>query len=200
MFTKEEDIYLQFLVSKYGESNWDLIASEMGNRTPRQCRDRFRNYLSPRINVTKWTEEEDKLLIQKHSEFGPHWKRIAVFFNSRTDVNIKNRFNFLMTQQNQLQKKALNSSSQISPATSTPEIISINNNTDINMKAPAQINSEIIIQGSNATNENHNKKSDDAYDIFEMFEKYENYDSFGGNSVDQAFTSDLVSTIWWNNF
>lgn len=90
-FSDDEDIKLLELVEKYGE-NWSQIASEMDGRNVRQCRERWRNYLSPDVANRPWTEEEDKLLDEKYAQFGPKWKHIASFFAKRTDINIKSRW------------------------------------------------------------------------------------------------------------
>ncbi|MBO4956969.1 MAG: hypothetical protein J6C50_03965 [Rickettsiales bacterium] len=103
-FTPEEDEMLRQLVDEYGTNNWKTIATEMPGRTVRQSKERFTCYLSPEINRTPWTPEEDELLRQKQSEFGNKWTKIAQFFNRRTDYNIKNRYNQLQRQQ---QKKLL---------------------------------------------------------------------------------------------
>ena len=95
-FTQEEDTQLKALVQQYGDNNWAIVASHMDNRTTRQCRERYRHYLSPSIINGEWTEEEDKLLIAKYSEYGPRWVSIAQFFKTRTDINIKNRWIVLM--------------------------------------------------------------------------------------------------------
>ena len=92
IFTKEEDSRLTKAVEEYGEDNWELVALYVGNRTKRQCSERWRKFLSPTVNLSKWTEEEDKLLIEKFKEIGPKWSQISHFFNNRTDVNIKARF------------------------------------------------------------------------------------------------------------
>ncbi|KAK8857550.1 hypothetical protein M9Y10_015955 [Tritrichomonas musculus] len=91
-FAKEEDKRLSYLVEQYGTSNWELIASMMPLRNARQCRDRFRNYLSPKINLKKWTKEEDTLLISKYNELGPKWVQISQYFDGRSDNNLKNRW------------------------------------------------------------------------------------------------------------
>lgn len=92
MFTMEEDDRLCELVSQYGDKNWRVISRQMPNRTTRQCRERYRNYLSPNVKNGPWTQEEDNLLQQKYLEYGPKWATIAKFFPSRSDVNIKNRW------------------------------------------------------------------------------------------------------------
>jgi hypothetical protein len=94
-FTLEEDIKLQSLVQKYGTKNWQLISIIMQNRNERQCKERWTKYLSPDLNNTPWTEEEDRLLVRKVKEIGQKWVKISKEFNKRTDANLKNRWNVL---------------------------------------------------------------------------------------------------------
>ena len=68
----------------------------MPNRTSRQCRDRYRNYLDPQIMNTAWKKEEDILLLEKYNIFGSKWSIIAQFFPNRTANNIKNRYNYTL--------------------------------------------------------------------------------------------------------
>ena len=90
-FSPEEDEKLRSLVAHYG-LDWKMISAVMKNRTPRQCRDRWKNYVSPNVNSAPWTAEEDALLLDKFKEFGRQWAIIAKFFNQRTDIHIKNRW------------------------------------------------------------------------------------------------------------
>lgn len=92
-FTKEEDNLLKKMVEKYGDGNWEFISKKIPHRNSRQCRDRWFNYLSPKIINIPWTKEEDDLLVKKYEELGPFWKKIATFFPNRTDINIKSRWN-----------------------------------------------------------------------------------------------------------
>ena len=95
-FTKEEDNKLKRLVSQYGDKAWAKIALEMEGRTQRQCRERYKHYLSPNILNAKWTDDEDKLLLEKYKIYGPKWAIISKYFKMRTDINIKNRWIVLM--------------------------------------------------------------------------------------------------------
>jgi hypothetical protein len=91
-FLKAEDDQLRLLVAKFGESNWNLIALYMSRRNARQCRERYRNYLSPNLQPTPWTSEEETRLCEKVREFGPKWSKISAFFPGRTEVNVKNQW------------------------------------------------------------------------------------------------------------
>ena len=91
-FTAQEDAVLKKLVHEMGENCWPDLASKMKGRNARQCHDRWFNYLSPKINNSPWTPEEDKLILEKYQEYGPHWVKIAKFLNGRSGNNIKNRW------------------------------------------------------------------------------------------------------------
>jgi hypothetical protein len=91
-FSPEEDAFLRNLVSQFGVDNWQRIAASMPSRNPRQCKERWFNYLCPMIQNPAWTQAEDDLLRQLVGEQGQKWVRIAKFFPSRTDINIKNRY------------------------------------------------------------------------------------------------------------
>lgn len=90
-FTPEEDARLHTIVQIYHE-NWKAIASFMGTRTPRQCRERYLNYLAPGLVNDRWTSQEDQLLLEKQRIFGKRWIYIAQFFPRRSAANIKNRW------------------------------------------------------------------------------------------------------------
>jgi hypothetical protein len=91
-FTPEEDDQLRVAVEQFGDLNWKIIARHLPNRTPRQCKERWTNYLQPQINTSQWTRSEDARLLEKYNEFGSKWMRIAKFFINRTDAMVKNRF------------------------------------------------------------------------------------------------------------
>ncbi|OHS93090.1 hypothetical protein TRFO_40622 [Tritrichomonas foetus] len=64
----------------------------MGGRNVRQCRERWKHYLSSERAKSPWSNEEDLLLFQKVMELGPKWTKIARCFNDRTDIQIKTRW------------------------------------------------------------------------------------------------------------
>lgn len=98
-FTKEEDDLLKSIVQKIGPKNWRFIASLIPGRSPKQCRDRYSNYLAPGISHSVWTEEEDKILIDKFVIYGPKWSYLSRFFKNRTPNDIKNRYNYTIIHQ-----------------------------------------------------------------------------------------------------
>lgn len=81
-FQKEEDERLRNLVDHFGENNWPLIASHMHGRTARQCRERYKNYLSPKVNNRPWTQDEEDLLAAKVRELGQKWTVYSHIFRS----------------------------------------------------------------------------------------------------------------------
>ncbi len=88
---KEENVLIEHF-KEYGDSRWDLAAGQLKGRTPRQCRERYLNYLSPNANVAPWTVEEERLLLQLHRQLGNKWALIAEFFPGRTGEKIRNRY------------------------------------------------------------------------------------------------------------
>jgi hypothetical protein len=90
-FSPEEDERLMTLVPQIG-NDWATIARHLIARTPRQCKERWRHYLSPDVVVGNWTRDEDELLLAKAAQIGPRWTEIAHHFPGRTDIGVKNRY------------------------------------------------------------------------------------------------------------
>lgn len=93
-FTLEEDQKLRELVQKHGEHSWNLISSLMENRNQRQCRERWKHYLSCDLNEASkpWSKEEDKILLKRYNELGGKWTKIARELPGRSDLQVKIRF------------------------------------------------------------------------------------------------------------
>lgn len=103
-WSTSEDNMLKSLVQSTKKLNWFEISRKMQNRNPRQCQERWEYYLSPFVNNSPWTPQEDALLLQKFKEFGSRWTVIARFFYNRTNTNVKNRFLAMVRNSNQLQQ------------------------------------------------------------------------------------------------
>lgn len=95
-FTQEEDILLTNAAIQYNEKNWANIAKHVPGRTPRQCRDRWMNYLKPNLKFDPWTKEEDALLASLVNSQGTHWAKMVSHFPGRSTNAIKNRWNWLI--------------------------------------------------------------------------------------------------------
>lgn len=95
-FTPYEDHIILMHVQQNGSAdNWPAVAKLLPDRTPRQIRERYVNYLSPKVNRTPFTPEEDELLLKLVSEHGTSWSKICTHFTNRTDVALKNHYNLL---------------------------------------------------------------------------------------------------------
>ena len=57
-WTKEEDQKLLKGIELYGLHQWNLISEIVGNRTSKQCKERYFNHLDPNIVRKPWTDEE----------------------------------------------------------------------------------------------------------------------------------------------
>lgn len=98
-FTNEEDEKIKKLTEKFGTRNWPLIASFIEGRTPKQCRDRYSNYLIPGFFQGQWTKEEDELLTKLYIQNGPKWSFLQKSFPSRSANSIKNRWQYFLLRQ-----------------------------------------------------------------------------------------------------
>jgi hypothetical protein len=92
-FTEAEDQIILDFVRSNGAKNWNFVASELENRTPKQCRERWHNHLDPSIQKGPWSADEDQILAEKQAVLGNKWAEIARFLPGRTDTLVKNRWN-----------------------------------------------------------------------------------------------------------
>lgn len=90
-FSKIEDDLLINLYDKLGP-NWVEISRRMPNRSPRQCRERWNNYINPNLKIGPWTIEEDALLLEKYSVIGPHWSFLSKIIEGRSENAVRNRW------------------------------------------------------------------------------------------------------------
>jgi len=93
LWTAEMDAQLRAAVMQLGEERWSLIAEHVPGRAGKSCRDRWLGHLSPQVNKSAWTAEEEKLIVDSVAELGTRWSEIAKRFVGRTDNAIKNRYN-----------------------------------------------------------------------------------------------------------
>lgn len=92
IFSAEDDSMLRTIVIQKGIHDWHEVAKCMVDKTARQCRDRWVNYLSPDISFLPWTREEDETIVKLVNELGTKWVRISRVIPGRSDNSIKNRW------------------------------------------------------------------------------------------------------------
>lgn len=95
-FTKEEDHLLTAAAMRYNQESWNNIAKCVPGKTPKQCRDRWVNYLQPSLQFSPWSENEDQLLVTLVNELGTHWTKMRSFFPNRSTNCLKNRWYWLI--------------------------------------------------------------------------------------------------------
>ncbi|KAJ1625432.1 hypothetical protein T492DRAFT_1039655 [Pavlovales sp. CCMP2436] len=102
-WTLEEDCALTALVQLSGPSGWAKLADEMrGDRTGKQCRERWFHHLAPDVKKGDWTEAEDLAILEAVAEIGPCW----------TDHAIKNRYNSTMRRNERTEAASCKSAAQ----------------------------------------------------------------------------------------
>jgi hypothetical protein len=96
---------LKSLVQQWGTKNWKVVASQLENRTPRQCRDRWNQHLDRDFNRDEWTAEDDEQIIEGFQKFGLKWHSIAKLLSKRSASSVQKRFSYLIqTTMNQLEE------------------------------------------------------------------------------------------------
>ncbi|OHS98690.1 hypothetical protein TRFO_34846 [Tritrichomonas foetus] len=92
-FSADEDAILLASVRPGNDAanDWNEISKLLVNKTARQCKDRWNNYLNPCLTTEEWTIEEDEKLLEKYAESGPRWKMFTQIFKNRSINNIRNR-------------------------------------------------------------------------------------------------------------
>jgi hypothetical protein len=92
-FSPDEDNLIIDFVSVHGTHSWADIAKILPHRSPKQCRERWLNHLDPSIVKMPWTLQEDTLIFELFTQFGPKWSAIAPMVEGRSENAIKNRWN-----------------------------------------------------------------------------------------------------------
>jgi iron-sulfur cluster repair protein YtfE (RIC family) len=91
-FTREEDHVLMSMAGDPQPSNnWREIASLLPGRSGKQCRDRWCNVLDPRRKRSKWTQEEDAVVLEAYQRLGNSWAAIQQLLPGRTQLQVRDR-------------------------------------------------------------------------------------------------------------
>jgi hypothetical protein len=79
------------------EPEWARVARQMPHSfTPRQCRERWKNYLNPELVHDPWSREEDRLLMDEYTRVGNRWISIAAVLDGRSAAAVRNRVFLLL--------------------------------------------------------------------------------------------------------
>lgn len=153
-FTKYEDSLLVSAAMKYKQENWNTIAKCVPGRTPKQCRDRWANYLKPSLHFGPWTDDEDQLLVSLVNQHGTHWTMMKSHFPDRSANCLKNRWYWLL--KNNVRVMTLDRS--------IPSLVNSNSGDNIpNQSNMPEINEEKFDK-HNITKKNCNNNIDDNHD------------------------------------
>lgn len=95
-WSPDESFRLVTLINKTGAQNWVTVASFMGSRNAKQCRERYHQNLDPSLRHDPITEEEAAKIMDLYHKYGSAWARIAEQLPGRSDNAIKNYVNGLV--------------------------------------------------------------------------------------------------------
>ncbi|OHT14328.1 r2r3-MYB transcription factor [Tritrichomonas foetus] len=170
-FSKQEDKLLKRLVDTVGAGNWSEIAKRIPGRTPKQCRDRYVNYLKSNLQFQTWTTEDDELLIKLFHQHGARWATIAQIMKTRSENEIKNHWYRYLTKR--MSEDRLDSVQKIPEEGQTP--VPIQKSEEIEL-INVLIDEEMISKDNNkTTNNENNKKKKKHQNVQKKNEKIEKY-------------------------
>ena len=94
-----EDRTILSTVLELGIQNvrWSSIAKDLPGRIGKQVRDRYINYLDPKLKKEPFTPEEDARLKELQGIYGNKWACLASLMEGRSENVIKNRWHKLTT-------------------------------------------------------------------------------------------------------
>ena len=90
-----EDEILKAAVMKYGLNQWSRVSSLLVRKSAKQCKERWYEWLDPKIKKTPWTKDEEEKLLNLAKMFPCQWKTIAPFVG-RTAFQCIEHYEYLL--------------------------------------------------------------------------------------------------------
>lgn len=152
-----DDIRLIEHIEKFSH-DWKKISQIMG-KPEHVLKTRFERRLNPRLKFTKFTPEEDAIIIRKYKIFGSSWNNISKYLPNRSSIMIKNRFySNLKKRINEDCMIPIKNNSIYSNSNSNVRNESINNTIIMNVSNSQNVN-DLNISNFNVNNNNNSSNS-----------------------------------------
>jgi len=163
-----DDIKLIELVEIY-HCDWRKISLIM-NKTEDVIRQRYLKRLDPKLKFTKFTPEEDYLIISLFKIHGSTWNYISKFLPNRSSIMVKNRFysslkKKISSENNLIEKESLN----------TNDIV---NNIYLNYEKNQNLYEFLLKNKQELLNNKYYKINDSKNNISFLNENFDEYSSF----------------------
>jgi hypothetical protein len=155
IWTQEEDEQLLRQIAIHGPQSWTTISKYIEGREGKQCRERWRNHLSPHINKECWKADEEWMLFLLHKLIGNSWSILSKLTNSRTDNCIKNHWNSIM------QKKLQTFEDKLSEIMSANNFTTIDNPMERNLLIKIQQGKPLVESARQGRKKNRDKNAEE---------------------------------------
>ena len=83
---------------KYGKNQWARISSLLVRKSPKQCKQRWYEWLDPSVKKTPWTREEEEKLLHLAKIMPTQWRTIAGCLEGRTASQCLQHYERLLDQ------------------------------------------------------------------------------------------------------
>ncbi len=93
-WTPQEDYLLLQLINQFGRS-WNMISKIFKNRSNKQVKIRYDEYINPKISSEKFTQTEDNIILKLYPINFNKWSKYQIHLPNRSQKKIKLRFMFL---------------------------------------------------------------------------------------------------------
>ena len=81
VWTNVEDEILKAAIAKYGLNQWSRVSSLLPKKSAKQCKQRWKEWLDPRIKKLDWDRSEDEKLLQLIKLRPNQWNSIGIMMN-----------------------------------------------------------------------------------------------------------------------